>query len=168
MNRKDVSPVIKSATVKPGNPSVFVHHDGVTYISWTDKRQVNLATTIHDDSLYDRQQCQRHQAQTVLVCKPVAVELYTRFMGGVDRADQLTWNLLLWHRTNKWYIKLFLYLFEVTLVNTHIIYSTLNPTMQLKRLPTSSASRLWKDCLLATWAAMSELFDLLLTPQPFA
>ena len=79
---------------------------------------------------------QRHQAQTVLVRKPVAVELYTRFMGGVDRADQLTWNLLLCHRTNKWYIKLFLYLFEVTLVKTRIIYSALNPTMQLKRLPT--------------------------------
>ena len=57
-------------------------------------------------------------------------------MGGVDRADQLTWNLLLCHCTNKWYIKLFLYLFEVTLVNTRIIYSAINPTMQLKRLPT--------------------------------
>ena len=57
-------------------------------------------------------------------------------MGGVDRADQLTWNLLLCHRTNKWYIKLFLYLFEFTLVNIRIIYSALNPTMQLKRLQT--------------------------------
>ena len=81
--------------------TMSVHHEGVTYISWTDKRQVNLATTIHDDSLFDRQQRQRHQAYTVLVRKPVAVELYTRFMGGVDRADQLTWNLLLCHRTNK-------------------------------------------------------------------
>ena len=76
------------------------------------------------------------QAQTVLLRKPVAVELYIRFMGGVDRADQLMWNLLLCHRTNKWYIKLFGYLFEVVLDNTRIIYSTLNPTMQLKRLPT--------------------------------
>ena len=31
---------------------------------------------------------------------------------------------------------MFLYLFEVTLVNTLIIYSALNSTMQLKRLPT--------------------------------
>ena len=60
VNRKDVPPVIKSAKVKPGNPPVSVHHDGVTYISWTDKRQVNLATTIHDDSLFDRRQRQRH------------------------------------------------------------------------------------------------------------
>ena len=29
-----------------------------------------------------------------------------------------------------------------------------------------SVSRLWKDCMLATWAAMSELVDLLLTPSP--
>ena len=45
VNRKDVPPVIESAKVKPGNPPVSVHHDGVTYISWTDKREVNLATT---------------------------------------------------------------------------------------------------------------------------
>ena len=31
---------------------------------------------------------------------------------------------------------MFLYLFAVVLVNTRIIYSALNPTMQLKRLPT--------------------------------
>ena len=31
---------------------------------------------------------------------------------------------------------MFLYLFEVTLFNTRIIYSALNPTMQLKWLPT--------------------------------
>ena len=61
MNRKNVPPVIKSAKVKPGNPPVSVHHDGVTYISWTDKRQVNLATTIHDDSMFDRQQ--RHNTK---------------------------------------------------------------------------------------------------------
>ena len=47
VNRKDVPPVIKSANVKPGNPPVSVHHD----ISWMDKRQENLATTIHDDSV---------------------------------------------------------------------------------------------------------------------
>ena len=33
VNRKDLPPSIKSATVKPGNPPVSVHHDGVTYIS---------------------------------------------------------------------------------------------------------------------------------------
>ena len=57
-------------------------------------------------------------------------------MCGVDRADQLTWNLPLCHRTNEWYTKLFLYLFEVALANSRILYSTLNTTMQLKRLPT--------------------------------
>ena len=33
VNRTDVPPVIKSTKVKPGNPPVSVHHDGVTYIS---------------------------------------------------------------------------------------------------------------------------------------
>ena len=56
VNRKCVPRVIKSAKVKPDNPLVSVHHDGVTYISWTDKRQVSLATIIHDDSLFGRQQ----------------------------------------------------------------------------------------------------------------
>ena len=63
---------------------------------------------------------------------------------------------------------MFIYLFEVALVNTRIIYSTLNPTIQLNGFQQSFASTLWKNCLLATCAAMSDLVDLLLTPHPFA
>ena len=70
------------------------------------------------------------------LCLFVSLSPSNCFMGGVDRVDQLTWHLLLCHHTNKWYIKLFVYLFEVSLVNTRIIYSALNPAMQLKRLPT--------------------------------
>ena len=104
----------------------------------------------------------------MFVCKPVAVELYTRFMGGVDRADQLTWNLLLCHRTNKWYIKLFLYLFDVTLVSTHINYSVLNSTIQLKRLSTKFCIEIVEGLFAGYVGSNVRAGRRVVTPQPFA
>lgn len=67
--------------------SVFVHQHDVLYISRFDKQQVNLATTLHDKSKFTKQVRGRTTNQLRQVQKPIAIELYTRFMGGVDRAD---------------------------------------------------------------------------------
>ena len=70
------------------------------------------------------------------VQKPLAIELYSRLMGGVDRADQKLWNLLNCHRTNKWWIKILLYIFELTMVNARIIFQECNGNVaRLKRYP---------------------------------
>ena len=40
-----------------------------------------------------------------LVDKPKAIELYTQFMGGVDRADQLVALHMYIHKSTKWWKK---------------------------------------------------------------
>ena len=105
---------------------VFVQQNDVLYISWFNKRQVNLATNLHDESMFTKQLRGRTADHLRHVQKPVAIELYTRFMGGVDRADQKLWNLLNCHRMNKWWVKIFFYVFELSLVNVCIVFQENN------------------------------------------
>ena len=102
-------------------------------IAWFDKRQVNLATDLHNERMFSKQLRAKTGDHIRTVEKPVAIELYTRFMGGVDRADQKLWTLLPCHRTNKWWVKVFFYLYELTMVNARIIYLALNDDAAVKR-----------------------------------
>ena len=52
---------------------------------------------------------------------PVMTQAYNRYMRGVDGLDQLaSYNPYL-HRSRKWYIKLFDYILEITLINARIL-----------------------------------------------
>ena len=66
--------------------------------------------------------------------KPKVVDDYNRSMNGVDKADQYTVYYSFIRRSHKWWRKLFFWLFEVTLVNSFILYSTSvqNPASHFK------------------------------------
>ena len=74
---------------------ITVQQENQLFISSTDKQQVNLVSNVHNASIFQRKtRCKRGQGAYPddlfrLLDKPKAIELYTRFMGGVDRADQL-------------------------------------------------------------------------------
>ena len=51
-NRKEVPQAIAKAKLKAGMDPVFVRQNDVLYISWFDKRQMNLATNLNDESIF--------------------------------------------------------------------------------------------------------------------
>ena len=59
--------------------------------------------------------------------KPQVVDEYNSYIGGVDKADQLITYYGFSHRTCKWYKRVFLHLFEVSLVNAYILYCMILP-----------------------------------------
>ena len=54
VNRKEVPQAIQKAKLKSGMDPVFVRQNDVLYISWFDKRQVNLAANLHDESMFTK------------------------------------------------------------------------------------------------------------------
>ena len=54
--------------------------------------------------------------------KPVVIVDYNQYMLGVDKLDQLTSYYSFLHKTVKWWRKVFFWLLEVAVVNSHIIY----------------------------------------------
>jgi hypothetical protein len=61
--------------------------------------------------------------QPVQFEKPTVILEYTKFMGGVDRADQYCGCYGFARRSYKWWKKLFFWLMEVAVVNSYIPYS---------------------------------------------
>ncbi len=63
----------------------------------------------------------------------MAVDCYTQYMGGVDRADQGMWYMLNIHMTLKWWKKVLVYLLEVSFVNSWTVWKALHPGKCLKQ-----------------------------------
>ena len=56
------------------------------------------------------------------VQKPVMVEQYNTYMGGVDKSDQLLSYYGYCHRTVKWWRRAFFHLVDNAIVNAYILY----------------------------------------------
>ena len=84
VNRAGVPQDIKECKLKPGDQTMFRRNGNTLFISWFDRRQVNLMTTVHNQTTFRktvrcRDPANDNQRQVV---KPMAVELYTMGMGG--------------------------------------------------------------------------------------
>ena len=84
---------------------------------------------------------------SLLITKPEIVHDYNKFMGAVDRCDQMVAYSCFRRRTMKWWKKVFFHLFSLTILNAYILYkeSTQSPVLHrifrrelVKQLITSS------------------------------
>ena len=71
VNRKEIPKAIKKAKLKAGMDPVFVRQNDVLYISRFDKRQVNLATNVHNESMFTKQLRGRTADHVRQVQKPI-------------------------------------------------------------------------------------------------
>ena len=129
VNRRGVPDQVKRAKLKSGDPHLAVRDEKLLFVSWFDRRQVNLLTSVHNDRLFAKQvRCKDPANNNLrLVHKPMAIELYTKYMGGVDMLDRQIWTYLQTHASVKWWKKLFMYLLEVTYCQFKVLWLMLHP-----------------------------------------
>ena len=90
---------------------------------WLDNcvvRVMSMNSQPKDSSQVLRQQ---HNGSRVSVQCPTAVAQYNKFMGGVDRNDQLQQYYNVGRKGRKYYRYIFWFLFEVSISNSFIMYS---------------------------------------------
>ena len=141
----DLLPIaVKSAKLKSGDSHLAVRDEKNLFISWFDRRQVNLLTTVHNDTLFAKQvRCKDPANNNLrLVHKPMAIELYTKYMGGADMLDRQIWTYLQTHACLKWWKKLFMYLLEVTYCQFKVLVDVTSSTTALHQ-QTSMQSNPW-------------------------
>jgi len=128
-NRVGVPPAIKNAKLSKGDPPISVRDGIFQYISWQDKKMVNLLTTLHNSETCIKQvRCRDPNINFIReIEKPKAIEMYNQYMSGVDLVDQKLVTYLSIHRTVKWWKKVFVYLLEASFVNATIIWRALHP-----------------------------------------
>ena len=84
-------------------------------IKWKDTRYVFFLTTAHKDVLVEAPHQGGH--------KPAAVLDYSKYNTGVDRSDQMLAYYSFERKTIKWWGKNFFRLFDLVVVNAHILHN---------------------------------------------
>lgn len=98
--------------------AVVARHCGdVSVLSWKDVKLVTTVSTYHNADMMPG----RRAGQQIL--KPVVVNDYNKYMGGVDLKDQmLSMYLIERKRGIKWYLKVFKRLMNISILNIYIIH----------------------------------------------
>ena len=89
-----------------------------------DKRPITVLTTFHEADVVPRTRRTKHSSTgQEVVHKPVAIVDYNRFMGGVDKSDQLLSYYMFHHRTVKCWKRAAFHLLNLACVNAYIVYT---------------------------------------------
>lgn len=86
-------------------------------LKWTDKRDVHMLTTMHNNSTRMTQ-----TSRGIEVEKPTCIIAYNENMGGIDKTDMLLSTTESIRKTVKWYKKVFFHLLDYSVLNSHVIY----------------------------------------------
>ena len=89
MDRRGMPKEVTTAKLKKGEVKSAEVEEGMLALKWMDKRQINMLSTIHDDSMMFKRRTQHVPGGIEGVQKPVMIEQYNTYMGGVDKSDQL-------------------------------------------------------------------------------
>ena len=121
LNRKGIPPELQvKKVVKNQGDFMTMQRGKLTVTSWKDKKQVNFLATNADPTEVDVvQRRQKDGSKAAVVC-PIVCKMYTNFMFGVDRADQLRVQYSTCRKAVKWWKYIFWFLFDVSVCNSYI------------------------------------------------
>ena len=122
-NRGEPAAITKATegTLKKGE-TVVRHNKRVLVTAWRDKKIVRSVSTMHTNTMVRVEERKKGQSHKEVIMKPESVHMYNQFMNGVDKLDQMIGYYPFTRKTMKWYKKYTLYLFSITLFNSHILY----------------------------------------------
>ena len=92
-------------------------------LQWKDKRLISMISSIHNDEIISK----RRRTRLVTggreeIRKPVMIDEYNKYMGGVDKSDQLLSYYGFKHRTVKWWKRAAFHLIDLAIVNAYLLY----------------------------------------------
>lgn len=128
----------ENAKMQPGQ-SIYRKRNNIVAVHWKDKRDVLCLSAFHT---LGEQVIERFGGA---ITKPNIICDYNIYMGGVDKCDQfLSYYSLCSRKSSKWWKKVFLRMFELSVVNAMCIYSEKHPIFAKSR----SAHQRFREALI--------------------
>ncbi|XP_053376958.1 piggyBac transposable element-derived protein 4-like [Mercenaria mercenaria] len=121
-NRRGIPDEIKQQKLKEQGTSITMQKGNMVATAWRDKKTVFILSTNFDPTT-PRTTVQRRQkdgSQKDVSC-PESVQNYTKYMNGVDHADQLQAMYSLARKSAKWWKYLFWFLVDLAIVGAYIL-----------------------------------------------
>lgn len=98
---------------------IAARSDELMALKFKDKKAVYMLSTIHANSMVHRPD-RRHRNQRQST--PTCISEYNKYMGGVDRTDQLMQPYEIPRKSMKWYKKVALHFIQLAMLNSYIVY----------------------------------------------
>ena len=96
-----------------------------------DKRLVSIISTIHDDSMINKDRRTRFTPTGVKkISKLLVIDKYNTYMG-VDKSDQLLIYYAFSPSSKKWWKRIYFHMIEVSMVSAYIFYTN---SIQAKKM----------------------------------
>lgn len=96
---------------------------GLVICAWYDNRRVlTISNFLGKDPVSNCKRYDRKKKEDISVPRPACIELYNKFMGGVDKADMLLSLYRTKHRSKKWYHRIAFHLISLAAVNAFVLY----------------------------------------------
>ena len=134
-NRKGIPPPIKQKTLTLAHREhkSFLNADSsILCVAWRDKKAKKYVVVASTSATTEQCQVNRRLGAVEM---PSVINSYNHNMNGCDRVDQsLSYYGQYSRKTIKWWKRIFLWILEVSQVNSHILY-TLTRTPDEKKLP---------------------------------
>ena len=126
-NRQGMPDALRAQPVREPK---FVFSDPILATSFQDRNAVRMLSTVHSTEMREtrsrataaQREAGNANADGYIVKRlPEMTCDYNKHMRGVDGLDQLCSYNIYPHRARKWYVKVFDYLFEISLINARIL-----------------------------------------------
>ncbi|XP_014680853.1 PREDICTED: piggyBac transposable element-derived protein 4-like [Priapulus caudatus] len=126
---KKTAPAVKK--LKRGE-SITLMQGRMAAVTWKDSRVVNLLTNLPGPQVLGDTEVQRREktkdgVREFAIKKPVAINTYNTYMGGVDLSDQRVSTYRRHMKSLTWYLQIFYHFLRLSVVQAFIIYKELNP-----------------------------------------
>ena len=135
VSRKGMPNDIAKKRCKPKQHEVvtFRKNDEIMALQWKDKRVVTMLSSLFNAECEDEERTLGNGNSTIIP-KPVVILQYTKYMGGVDKADHYCGSYAFLRKTAKWWRKMFFWIFEVAIDNSFILYNIRRRDQGLKNV----------------------------------
>lgn len=108
--------------LKRGEHRSVIVAPGVQCLLWKDKKAIPFINTTCEPSRETTVMRKKKDGSRITVPCPQSVQLYNSYMGGVDVADQLRKTYSCRRKSKKWWLPLFYFMVDVSVVNSYILH----------------------------------------------
>lgn len=105
----------------------FAAKKRIAVVKWMDRKAVNFISTIDSPQQTSTVERRLRNGTKITVHCPKVVETYNKYMGGVDRFDQLLERYAIGRRSIKWWHRIFYYLLDMAIVNSYVLWKLRQP-----------------------------------------
>jgi hypothetical protein len=129
-NRKEMPQAVRDKNLKKGE-AVYRQRENLLAIKWKDKRDVTVLSTKHMPTFSLTGKVNRVTREPI--CIPTCILEYNKYMGGVDRSDQLGKYYTITRKSMKWWKKLAFHIINLLITNSYVLYVKMEPQKVLSQ-----------------------------------